>query len=54
MECEVYVLNDGMYQCGNCGSLSEYEPSECDVCGSRVVSIVEEGETPDTEVNIEW
>ena len=46
--CEVYVLNDGTLQCGNCGGVFlEYGP-ECPKCGAKVVSVVEEGEADDS------
>lgn len=44
MECEVYVLSDGTYQCGNCGALTDRLPEECGQCGSKVVGIVDEGD----------
>lgn len=44
LECEVYILDDGSYQCGNCGAVMENEPTVCAECSSVVIGIVEEGE----------
>ena len=49
MDCEIYVLNDGTYQCGNCGHVTDELPEECPSCGSKVISVVEEGEAGDID-----
>ena len=42
--CEMYVLNDGAYQCGNCGNMSMTIGNYCANCGAQVESVVDEGE----------
>jgi len=44
MECELYVLGDGMLQCGNCGCVVESVQESCPVCGAIVSGVVDEGD----------
>ena len=48
MECEMYVLNDGTLQCGNCGAVFEGFTDTCPECLSVVIGIVDEGEPDDS------
>ena len=48
MECEMYKLNNGDYQCGNCGHVTNEIVKECSKCGAKVTTIVDEGEADDT------
>lgn len=61
--CEIYKLNNGAWQCGNCGAvfkipslivaedgpnISTYQG--CPKCRAQIISEVDEGETEDAEV----
>lgn len=49
MNCEMYILEDGSYQCGNCGHVHAGPVETCQRCGSSVAGVVDEGEADDSQ-----